>query len=147
MQLFQSFGICLCVVIITIIIHHEALMLIGKTVLPRFRSPKRWHVSLAVLIIILAHVLEILIWALGLYISTDYLYLGELRGVEAHEFTAYLYYAFASYTSLGIGDIFPIGFIRLITGMAALVGLLMIGWTASFLLLEMRPYWSVADKR
>jgi hypothetical protein len=68
---------------------------------------------------------------------------GTLSGDGIPTFQTYLYFSFASYTSLGIGDIFPIGHIRLLTGIEALLGLLMIGWTASFLFLEMRSFWSV----
>jgi hypothetical protein len=45
------------------------------------------------------------------------------------------------YTSLGFGDIQPIAHVRLIAGVEALVGLLMIGWSASFTYISMERFW------
>ena len=53
----------------------------------------------------------------------------------------YPYFSFACYTSLGIGDIVPVGGLRLLAGIEALNGLMLIGWSASFLLVEMRERW------
>lgn len=142
MQLVQAISVSFCMVLAVVTVHHEALVFIGKVLLPRFKQPRRWHVSFTVLIFLCAHIIEILVCALALYLSAEKLQIGQLMGSEINNFATYLYYSFASYTSLGIGDIFPIGYLRLITGIEALIGLMMIGWTASFLLLEMRSFWS-----
>ena len=131
-------------VLSVVAVHHEVLVLIGKVLLPRFTKPRRWHVSFTVLIFVCAHIVEIAICAVALYLSAELLAIGQLMGVDSHNFSTYLYYSFASYTSLGIGDIFPVGYLRLLTGIEALIGLMMIGWTASFLLLEMRSFWSAS---
>jgi hypothetical protein len=47
-----------------------------------------------------------------------------------------------NFTTLGFGDIEPLGFIRLLVGMEALVGFVLITWTASFLFYEMQRHWS-----
>lgn len=52
------------------------------------------------------------------------------------------YFSFATYTSLGFGDVVPTGPIRFLAGIESLVGLVMIGWTASFLYVEMTQFWS-----
>lgn len=142
MQLVLAVAVSIGMVLSVVAVHHEVLVFIGKVLLPKFRKPRRWHVSFTVLIFICAHILEILICALALYISAETLQIGQLLGTSSNHYSTYLYYSFASYTSLGIGDIFPIGYLRLLTGIEALVGLMMIGWTASFLLLEMRSFWS-----
>ena len=45
------------------------------------------------------------------------------------------------YETLGFGDIYPTGALRVVCGIESLIGLLMVGWTASFTYLEMRRYW------
>ncbi|MBX2838215.1 MAG: hypothetical protein KTR35_15255 [Gammaproteobacteria bacterium] len=40
-----------------------------------------------------------------------------------------------------VGDLYSTGHLRMVTGIEALLGLLMIGWTASILFLEMRQFW------
>ncbi|MFL6662236.1 MAG: potassium channel family protein, partial [Rhizobacter sp.] len=53
-----------------------------------------------------------------------------------------LYFSAETYTSLGFGDITPVGPIRLLAGVEALNGLLLIGWSASFAYIAMERYWS-----
>ena len=52
-----------------------------------------------------------------------------------------VYFSFTTFTTLGFGDIEPIGDLRYLTGLEALVGLVLITWTASFLFIEMQRCW------
>ena len=52
-----------------------------------------------------------------------------------------IYFSFSNYTSLGYGDIEPFGHIRFLAVLEALIGLIMIGWTASFMYIEMQKFW------
>jgi hypothetical protein len=52
-----------------------------------------------------------------------------------------------SYPSLGSGDVFAIDNVRLISGVEALVGLLMVGWSASFTYLAMEKFWPMHGER
>ncbi|MFT4727209.1 MAG: hypothetical protein ACI9UN_001704 [Granulosicoccus sp.] len=130
-------------IFIVVLMHHETLIFVTQWLLPQFSMPRRWHVAATVIILISAHVAEIIVYGAGLFLVGEIWQFGTLSGDGIPTFQTYLYFSFASYTSLGIGDIFPIGHIRLLTGIEALLGLLMIGWTASFLFLEMRSFWSV----
>ncbi len=142
MYWFLAVSVSAVMVLLVVAVHHEVIGLTSKILLPSFRSPRRWHVSLTVLIFVLAHIIEILICAFALYLSAEWLEIGRIVGDSHLDFSTYLYYSFASYTSLGIGDLYPLGHLRLLTGVEALIGLMMIGWTASFLFLEMREFYS-----
>lgn len=137
--------ICLVFILVVVLMHHETLTFITRWFLPRFNQPRRWHVAATVVILISVHVAEIVVYGSGLYLVGEVWGLGSLLGSGEPTLTyqTYLYFSFASYTSLGIGDIFPTESLRFLTGIEALLGLLMIGWTASFLFLEMRTFWSV----
>ena len=52
-----------------------------------------------------------------------------------------VYYSFITYTSLGFGDIIPTDYLRFITGIEGLTGLLLIAWTASFVYVQMQRFW------
>jgi len=52
-----------------------------------------------------------------------------------------MYFSAETYTSLGFGDMTPIGPIRLIAAVEALNGLLLIGWSASFTYISMEKFW------
>lgn len=49
-------------------------------------------------------------------------------------------------TSFGFGDHFPTAHARLLAGIAALNGPLLIGWSASFTYLAMERYWPLHGK-
>jgi hypothetical protein len=54
------------------------------------------------------------------------------------------------YTTLGIGDLYPTGALRILSGVEALNGLVMVGWTASLTYLYMEKFWKLrghADPR
>ena len=42
---------------------------------------------------------------------------------------------------VGLGDLYPTEHLRLMAGVAALNGLLLVGWSASFTYLSMQEYW------
>jgi hypothetical protein len=52
-----------------------------------------------------------------------------------------VYLSAMSYTTVGFGDVAPIGPIRFLTGTEALTGFVLIAWSASFTYLEMERYW------
>lgn len=69
-------------------------------------------------------------------------------GVPIHDtplLTA-LYFSAATYSSLGFGDVVPTGYLRLLAGSEALVGLCMIGWSASFIYLVMKEFWTLPHR-
>jgi hypothetical protein len=56
-----------------------------------------------------------------------------------------LYFSCAAFTTVGFGDIVPSGPLRLLAGMEALTGFVLITWTASYLYIEMSRTWGVED--
>jgi len=52
-----------------------------------------------------------------------------------------VYFSAVCFTTLGLGDMFPIGAIRFMTGAEALCGLVLITWSGSFTFVEMQRFW------
>lgn len=84
--------------------------------------------------------MEILIFAAA-YRGLHTLGLGELKGLDNHQLFSYFYYSAVVYTTLGFGDIIPLGPLKILTAMEGLIGLGFITWSASFTFLEMQRYW------
>jgi hypothetical protein len=134
-------------VIITIMVHYEALR-ITSTVAPAMHwVPPRARLIVVVCAAFVAHTIEVWIWAAAYYLYVEVLHLGAFGGVPINDFAGYLYFSAVSYTSLGLGDVYPQGGVRLLTGVEALVGLLMIAWSASFTYLSMEKYWPLHRTR
>ena len=67
--------------------------------------------------------------------------------MESPTFVDVLYFSASTYTSLGYGDIVPLGNAGLLAGSEALTGLVLIAWTASFTYFEMRAFWDDGARR
>ena len=64
-----------------------------------------------------------------------------LVGTDQQSFYDCLYFSFATYTTVGFGDIVAEGSVRYVAGVESLVGFVLITWTASYLFLEMQTIW------
>tara|TARA_X000001036_G_scaffold172828_2_gene163446 strand:- start:1256 stop:1543 length:288 start_codon:yes stop_codon:yes gene_type:complete len=93
---------------------------------------------------LVAHVVEIAIFAGAYGISTASQF-GYLEGSFSSSIADYFYFSFAAFTTVGFGDIVPVGPVRLLAGMEALTGFVLITWTASYLYIEMTRTWGVED--
>jgi hypothetical protein len=122
-------------------VHYEVLRWM-RFALPRskFIQP-RLKVLVVVLGAIGSHFLQIVLFGFAYFVSRDRFGLGSFGGNFSDSFAPFLYFSAETYTSLGFGDILPIGELRAVIGIEALTGLVMIGWTASFTYLEMAQFW------
>ena len=123
-------------------LHYEVLSHLNQH-LPRITLvPRRTKVLAAVLGAMLSHASHVSIFAGAYFLLNDRFGLGAFGGQFRDSFASFLYFSIETYTSLGLGDIYPLGPLRMLTGIEALTGLLMISWTASFTYLEMNRYWT-----
>lgn len=120
-----------------VFLHNEFLALTAR-LLARFRPRRRPRAVFLVLASILAHTLEIVLFAVTYWLLALDQRWGSLEGNDEGRFLDCLYFSFTTYTTLGFGDSEPFGPLRFLTGVEALTGLVMITWTASFLYVEMR---------
>lgn len=131
--------------LIAILLHYEVLFQLDKYLPKVAHIAPRFKVLLSVGVIFLAHVLEIWIFALGYYATLQFPLMGSLVGeLSGHGVLldcAYL--SFITYTTVGYGEIVAQGYLRYLMGVEALVGLILITWSASFLFIEMQKYWTV----
>jgi hypothetical protein len=121
-------------------LHYEVLRGLN-TRLPALRVPNRFKLLFVVAAAFVAHALEILLYGIAIYVLVAHLGAGELVGARGSLFSNCLYLSAETYTSLGFGDVAPIGPVRLLAGVEALNGLLLIAWTASFTYLSMERFW------
>jgi hypothetical protein len=88
-----------------------------------------------------AHLLEVALYAMAYAVLLRFDGFGGIEGLFTGTATDYLYFSLTSYTTLGIGELHPVGPLRLIVGVEALNGFLLITWSASFTYLMMQRYW------
>lgn len=97
---------------------------------------KRHHfafgISRIVLAIIAVHLIEVMAFGFAFWLGWRGLGLVEIRGLVHPEMTDFFYFSIVCYTTLGFGDLTPTGDLRLLAGVEAITGLVMITWSATF---------------
>jgi hypothetical protein len=83
----------------------------------------------------------------GFSVCQNHLRLGVIAGDLQGGILDVLYFSITTYTTLGFGDLYPRGSLRLIAGIESLNGLVLIGWSASFTHLSMEKFWSDAIRQ
>lgn len=127
-------------VVIAVTIHFEFLYRLS-TLMPIIPIRHRYRVLVGVIGAMIAHVLEIWVFAFGYYYMIHSGHYGSLRGAFDGSILDCSYFSFVTYSTLGFGDIEPVGNIRFLAGLEALTGLILITWSASLLFLEMQKSW------
>ena len=128
------------VVAVTVFIHYELLYRVS-TYIPLMLIKHRFRIIFGVLASLVAHAIEIWIFAIAYYLMNHSDEWGKLDGNFNGSIMDCAYFSFTTYTTLGFGDIEPSGHLRFLTGIESLTGLVLITWTASFLYYEMQRYW------
>jgi hypothetical protein len=91
-----------------------------------------------VLLLVVLHVIEIMIWALA--------YRGLLPDSELQSFEEAVYFSFVTFTTLGYGDISLTGVWRVMSGIEALNGILLVGWSSALLFAVVQRIWQYRYK-
>ena len=129
------------VIMFVVLIHYEFLYRMSNAI-PKMKIKHRFRIVFGVFGALIAHSIEIWLFAMMYYLLPWFENLGSLTGDFDGSLMDSAYFSYTTYTTLGFGDIQPHGPIRLFVGLESLTGLLLITWTASFLYFEMQRYWN-----
>jgi hypothetical protein len=135
--------VSLACLIACVALHYRLFLMLGIQA-TRNHPHQRWRVMLGIVGAIFAHLVEIGIFGAGmafLHQLPATWNVGDLKGAQVGVTADYLYCSAMSYTTLGFEQVTPIGAIRLLVGIEALVGLVLVAWSASFTYLQMSRYW------
>lgn len=138
--------VCGLLVIATTVLHYEVLRAVNAA-LPGVDIAARAKLLVVILAAFVAHAAEIVLYAFALYALVAWLGAGSLSGAAGLSFANCLYFSAETYTSLGFGDLTPVGSVRLLAGVEALNGLLLIGWSASFTYISMERFWMPGSEK
>ena len=127
-------------VVATTLILYETLRLTSNH-LAELPVPPRARIIVVVLAAFGGHTLAVWTYALAYWVLAVRWQVGGFAGLPVEGYLDCLYFSVVTYTTLGFGDQVPVSHARLIAGVEALNGLLLIGWSASFTYLAMERYW------
>jgi hypothetical protein len=145
MTIATAFAAAFFLVVATIALHYEALRQLSDLV-PKLRIAPRMRILVVIAGVFAAHVVEVGLYA-GAFAALTGFGAGALAGAIEGNFADYFYLSLTGYTTLGVGDVYPVGPLRLVFAVESLNGLVLIGWSASFTYLAMERFWGSHGKR
>ncbi len=132
--LLSSFLVVTCVGI-----HYNSLATLSK-LHDRFIQKKKWSINVVILGALLTHIFEMMLFSFCYHLLHLWGNYGKIIDSNGNVSTDFWYFSFVVYTSLGFGDLTPVGSLRMMTALETLTGLVLIAWTASFLFVEMQNW-------
>ena len=128
------------IVALTVVIHAFGTTLWIHRIGRRYADKQFWQPRMAiailirtVLVLMTLHAIEIMIWAGSYLLLTP--------DSELASFEQAVYFSFVTFTTLGYGDITLSEGWRLLSGIEALNGILLIGWTTAMLFAIVQRMW------
>jgi hypothetical protein len=140
MDLFTTTLLTVLLVVLVVLVHYETLLHASRLA-ERLTIPPRTRILVVLAAAFVAHIVEIGFFAVGYFVMVR-LGLGALAGDVENNLLDYFYFSTTMYTTLGVGDIWATGRIRLMAGIESLTGLVLIAWTASFTYVSMQRFWT-----
>ena len=138
--------ISLVLVAATIVVHYETLRYTSVRITHLPVTP-RIRIIVMLTAALTSHMIQVAIYAVAFLALEEIGGFGTIDGQEGHGFEDAFYFSVTSYTTLGIGDLYPTGALRIISGIEALNGLVMVGWTASMTYIYMEKFWHLPAAR
>lgn len=140
LQLLIVFCAAIVAIFLTTGLFYECLCLISRVV-TNLQSAPRIRIFITIIGVFIAHIVSIVIYAFIYWILIHYAGFSDLLGNVEDHFPTYLYFSATTYSSLGVGDVFPRDALRFLTGIEAINGLILITWSAAFTYLTIRKMW------
>jgi hypothetical protein len=124
---------------LSVLLHYEGLVFTSGW-LARHRGPRRAKVLSGIGAVLVLHVAEIWIFGFAYWLLLQWPPSGALVP-PVQDLLDLVYFSAATYTTVGFGDLAPVGPVRFLAGTEALTGFVLITWSASFTYLEMERFW------
>lgn len=125
---------------LAVLVHYEGLRVLSSG-LARLGGVRRRKVLLGVYGVMVLHIAEIWLFGAALWLLLQVPGTGAIAGMSTAAFLDSIYLSASTYTTVGFGDLAPVGAIRFLSGTESLAGFILITWSASFLYIEMEQYW------
>jgi hypothetical protein len=127
-------------VALSVLTHYEGLVFASRGLARLGGVPRRAKVLYGISLVLVLHVVEIWIFGLVIWALLHWPEFGSLGPAAQHLFDV-IYFSAVTFTTVGYGDLAPVGPVRFLAGTEALTGFVLLTWSASFTYLEMERFW------
>lgn len=100
--------------------------------LPRLNHQPKLQLLVTMFTTFFCHTGAIWLFGAAYYVLDHYADFGGLKGEHTAEFMDYVYFSGVTYSTIGFGDVYLSGDLRMLASVEAIIGLTLIGWTIAF---------------
>lgn len=127
-------------VALVVLLHYEGLVWLSGKLSTQNDGQQRRKVLYGIYVLLAFHVVEIWVFGIASWLLLAVPGAGHVTGMERDLMDA-VYLSASTFTTVGFGDLTPVGAIRFLFGTEALTGLVLVTWSASFTYIEMEKFW------
>jgi hypothetical protein len=131
--------LCVALIVLGVVIFYEVLARLW-IMLPKLEGRPRAQILSTILATFIGHTAVVWLFGVAYYALANFTDFGKLGGVEEHHLLNYIYFSGVTYSSLGLGDVYPKGDLRLMISVEAILGLILIGWSITVTYLATEKY-------
>ncbi len=135
-----SVGLSLTCLVLVVLLQYEIVGWLWRFNLGH-RSPTRARIALSVSGLTALHLLQVCVFGVGYLVGERLLHLGAVTSFRGIGVQDIFYYSAEVFSTLGLGDIYATDYLRMLTSVEALTGMLLLSWSASFIVLAVQREW------
>jgi hypothetical protein len=138
----------MALVLLAMLMHYEASFFL-RLLLKRYKSLSlRSRMITLTSGLFCAHVAQIWLFGVGAWLLTGIGdTTGTIGGMVGADLLDFIYLSATSFTTVGFGDVYPVGHLRFLFGTESLVGFMLLTWSASLTFVEIQTHWHNLDGR
>jgi hypothetical protein len=126
---------------LVVLVHYEGLTMVSSWLAKRREQISRRKVLYGIYAVLALHIIEIWVFGITVWLLLKYPETGSVAGAHPLSLLDGVYLSAVTFTTVGFGDVAPIGPIRFLAGTMSLTGFVLITWSASFTFIEMGRFW------
>jgi len=133
----EAAGLSLACVVICVLVQFEVIGWLWRFNARR-GSRTRARIALSVSCLIGLHLLHVTVFGCGYLVGERLWGLGTVTASRQIGVQDIFYYSAEVFSTLGLGDIYATSYLRMLTSVEALSGMLLLSWSASFIVIAIQ---------
>lgn len=134
-------SMCLVLISLSVLIFYDLMRFVWRWLRKHEHQPRTAAV-VGIVSVFICHSAVVWMYGITYWVLVEYMEFGQLHGPfdNGRWLIDMIYFSVTTYSSLGFGDVYPTGPIRLIVGVEAINGLILIGWSVTYSYFAIQHY-------